>query len=912
MTLMDKNSKTLVIVESPTKAKTITRFLPKGVTVMASYGHIRDLPNRTLGVDVLNNFTPNYVVSARNPKLISDLKRAAKTADAVYLAPDPDREGEAIAWHLYELLKKETKAPFHRVTFHEITSSAIQASFEHPGKIDQNRVDAQQARRVLDRIVGYQVSPLLWRNIQKGTSAGRVQSVAVRLVVERERQILAFKPQEYWNLDADFATHSPTAEFTARLSRLDGKKPEIGTAEQAAGLAAELETKAKFKVAATGKKPAKKSPAPPFITSTLQQAASGSLGFSTNRTMQVAQQLYEGIELGSQGAVGLITYMRTDSVNLAKEAIDACRDFIGKEYGARYLPGKPNFYKSGKGAQEAHEAIRPTDVHRTPDSVRNYLSDEQHRLYTVIWNRFVACQMAPAEFLDHWIDVAAFGALKHDYLFHATARQTIFPGFQKVYDLLEPDQAEERAGRNLPELPNGTPCDLRELAKDQCFTEPPPRFSEATLVRELEQNGVGRPSTYASIVHTILDREYVGKEKGRLVPTPLGFKVNDYLVERMPELFEVKFTAGMEALLDEVEEGKVEWTEMMQDFYAKFRGWLSEIGVPVVPLADGDQVRELLAIFPKKIKWAPPEGSGRRVYDDGKFYRSLNEQVEGGKELSEKQWAALLGLAAKYADQIPGAAELFEQLGYVPTVKSEDEDQGEGKGTATERAPASPEDLALLKLLDHKGVVWSTPESRGKRTYDDKKFYLSLKEQAEGGKALSEKQRDALRRMIAKYKDSIKDYDAVAVTFGLAAPAGAAEAEPADPAAVAEITALIARAAKITKWEKPVQKGKKTYDDREFCESVTKQFATKKTLSPRQVSALAKMVQRYEGGTAGAAGAAKGAARPARPAPVPTGVKCPLCKADLVERMSRRGKFYGCSAYPKCKFAVNSLDKVDK
>jgi DNA topoisomerase-1 len=909
---MDKNRKTLVIVESPTKARTITRFLPKGVTVMASYGHVRDLPNRTLGVDVLNNFIPNYVVSARNPKLIPDLKRAAKAADAIYLAPDPDREGEAIAWHLYELLKKDTKAPFHRVTFHEITPSAIQASFDHPGKIDQDKVDAQQARRVLDRIVGYQVSPLLWRHIQKGTSAGRVQSVAVRLVVERERQILAFKPQEYWNLDADFTTRHPAADFTARLSRLDGKKPEIASGDVAAALASELETKAKFKVAATGKKPARKSPAPPFITSTLQQAASGSLGFSTNRTMQVAQQLYEGIELGSQGAVGLITYMRTDSVNLAKEAVDACRDFIGKEYGARYLPHKPNVYKSGKSAQEAHEAIRPTDVHRTPDSVRQYLSDEQHRLYTVIWNRFVACQMAAAEFIDHWIDVAAFGSLKHDYLFHATARQTVFPGFQKVYDLLEPDQAEERAGRNLPELPDGTACDLRQLDKDQCFTEPPPRFSEATLVRELEQNGVGRPSTYASIVHTILDREYVGKEKGRLVPTQLGCKVNDYLVGRMPELFEVKFTAGMEALLDEVEEGKAEWTGMMKDFYAKFRGWLADLGVPAVPLADGDQVRELLDMVPKKIKWAPPEGTGRRVYDDGKFYRSLKEQVEGGKELSEKQWAALLGLAAKYIDQIPGGSEFFERLGYVPVIKPENDENGDAE--TVKREAASPEDLAVLKLLDHKDVKWAAPETRGKRTYDDKKFYLSLKEQAEGGKALSEKQRDALRRLVAKYQDSIKDYAAAAASFGLA-PAAAAggETEPADPAAAAEIAVLIAQAAKITKWEKPVQKGKKTYDDREFCESVTKQFTAKKSLSPRQINALRKMLQRYEGGgSAGVSAAKGGGTRPARPAPVATGVKCPLCKADLVERMSRRGKFYGCYAYPKCKFAVNSLDKVEK
>jgi DNA topoisomerase-1 len=905
---MDKNKKTLVIVESPTKAKTITRFLPKGVTVMASYGHIRDLPNRTLGVDVLNNFTPNYVVSARNPKLLPDLKRAAKAADAIYLAPDPDREGEAIAWHLYEVLKKETKAPFHRVTFHEITPSAIQASFDHPGKIDQNRVDAQQARRILDRIVGYQVSPLLWRNIQKGTSAGRVQSVAVRLVVERERQIQAFEPQEYWNLDADFATHAPAAEFTARLSRLDGKKPEIAAGDVAAALAAELETKASFKVVATGKKPARKSPQPPFITSTLQQAASSSLGFATNRTMQVAQQLYEGIDLGSHGAVGLITYMRTDSVNLAKEAVEACREFIGKEYGDRYLPAKPNVYKSGKSAQEAHEAIRPTDVQRTPASVRQHLSDEQHRLYTVIWNRFVACQMASAEFLDHWIDVAAFGSLKHDYLFHATTRQTVFPGFQKVYDLLEPDQAEERAGRKLPELPDGTPCDLRELSKDQCFTEPPPRFSEATLVRELEQNGVGRPSTYASIVHTILDREYVGKEKGRLVPTPLGFKVNDYLVVKMPELFEVKFTAGMENLLDEVEEGKVEWTAMMQEFYTKFRKWLGA----EIPPPPSDGVEKLLAMFPKKIKWAPAEGSGRRIRDDGKFFASLKEQVEGGKSLSEKQWGALLKLAAKYIDQIPGLAELFEELGYVPAVEGENPAGGDGE--AGEREPASPEDLALLQLLDHKSVKWAAPESRGKRTYDDKKFYLSLKEQAEGGKALSEKQRDALRRIVVKYKECIKDYDVVAPKLGLAGAAGSEEAEAADPAAIAEITALIERAGKITKWEKPVQKGKKTYDDREFCDSVSKQFASKKTLSPRQINALRKMLQRYEGGASAgtpvAAGAA-GAARPARQPPVPTGVKCPLCKADLVERMSRRGKFYGCSAYPKCRFAANSLDKVD-
>lgn len=497
--------KKLVIVESPTKARTITRFLGNDVQVMASMGHVRDLPGHDLGVDIAQGFEPTYAITPSGKKIMAQLTKAAATATDIYLATDPDREGEAIAWHLQEVLKKKSKATFHRVAFHEITRSAIQHAFEQSEDVDMPRVDAQQARRILDRLVGYKVSPLLWKNIKRGTSAGRVQSVALRLIVERERDILAFTPEEYWNLTATFLPEAPPEAFTTRLFKLDGEKPQIGDAETAAALTRELE-RAAFKVVSTNTRPKKQRPAPPFITSTLQQAAGGRLRFSTRQTMQVAQQLYEGVDIGADGAVGLITYMRTDSVAIAKEAQEMARKYVGEKYGADYVPAKPNTYRLGKGAQAAHEAIRPTDVNRSPKDMAAYLDARQLKLYTLIWNRFVASQMSPAQLKEHTVEVAALpgeGAtgLNHDYLFRATATKTVFPGYTRVYGVgkQEEDEASQDDTQTLPDVKVGAACALEGLDKEQKFTEPPRRYSEAALVRALEQNGVGRPSTYAKI-----------------------------------------------------------------------------------------------------------------------------------------------------------------------------------------------------------------------------------------------------------------------------------------------------------------------------------------------------------------------------------------------------------------------------
>jgi DNA topoisomerase I len=584
--------KALVVVESPSKAKTINKYLGADYKVLASVGHVKDLPKKGIGIDFDNNFEPTYEVIPGKEKVIRELKAAAKGVDTIYVATDPDREGEAIGWHIKEELegRGKNKKTVRRVLFNEITKSAIQESFRHPTDIDENLVNAQQARRLLDRIVGYQVSPLLWDKVRRGLSAGRVQSVALRLVVEREREIQAFIKTEYWTITANLAAKLPP-QFDARLLRIEDKtvkttdfnpsSPDaavadygvkkneihIRTADQACDLVSDIERQ-RFVVSAVTTKEKKRNPVPPFITSKLQQEASRKLRFPVKKTMQVAQRLYEGVDLGTEGTVGLITYMRTDSTRVADSALGDVRDYIGGQYGGEYLPERPVFYRSKKGAQDAHEAIRPTSVMRTPDQMARYLGKDELALYKLIWQRFVASQMMPAILDQTTIDIKA----GERYLFRATGSVVKFNGFMAVYEegKDEKDEEDEEAEHKLPKVEPGEELKLKKLDPEQHFTEPPPRFTEATLVKALEEKGIGRPSTYAAIMTVIQDREYVERKEGRFVPTELGFIVNDLLVSSFDDLFNVEYTAHMEEELDEIEEGKMQWTAALAEFYEKF------------------------------------------------------------------------------------------------------------------------------------------------------------------------------------------------------------------------------------------------------------------------------------------------------------------------------------------------------
>jgi DNA topoisomerase-1 len=563
--------KALVIVESPAKAKTINKYLGKEFVVKASLGHIKDLPKRDLAVDVDHGFEPRYEVIEGKKKLIADLKQTAGKVQEVYLAADPDREGEAICYHLQEELGGRKNGPrFFRVMFNEITKKAVQKAFEKPGQVDVNLVDAQQARRVLDRLVGYKISPLLWDKVRRGLSAGRVQTVALRLVVEREREIRAFLKKEYWTIDVDLAAKKPPL-LIARLIRQNDETPEIGAQETADGIVTQLEG-ADYVVKSVGTREKRRNPVAPFITSTLQQESSRKLRFSVKRTMMLAQRLYEGVEIGKEGAVGLITYMRTDSTRVSDDAVADARHYIAERYGREFLPDSPNIYKSKKDAQDAHEAIRPTSMAFAPEIVEKYLAEDEMKLYRLVWNRFVACQMMPALFDQTTIDVAAKGRNGADYLFRATGSVLKFEGFLKAYQegKDQADEEDEELRHRLPAVAEGEHLRFRAIKPEQHFTEPPPRYNEATLVKRLEADGVGRPSTYASILSTIQEREYVSKEGGRFVPSELGMVVTDLLLESFDDIFDVTYTARMEQELDEIEEGKLDWRAAMAEFYERF------------------------------------------------------------------------------------------------------------------------------------------------------------------------------------------------------------------------------------------------------------------------------------------------------------------------------------------------------
>ncbi|HOU51372.1 MAG: type I DNA topoisomerase [Smithella sp.] len=589
----------LVIVESPTKVKTIKKFLGADFNAVASMGHIKDLPKSKLGIDLEKDFEPTYNVIETKKKTIDDLKKAARNVENIYLAPDPDREGEAIAWHIAEVINTKNKNVY-RVLFNDLTKDTVTEAIKNPLQLDFNKYEAQQTRRILDRLVGYQISPVLWEKVKRGLSAGRVQSVAVRMICDREEEINKFVPEEYWNLIAQFEGKNPPP-FEAKLIKIEGRKAKVTTGEQAAKLAAEIK-QAEFIVEKLEKKAVKRSAPPPFTTSKLQQEASRWLRFSAKKTMMVAQKLYEGIELGQEGSVGLITYMRTDSYRIAEEALKEVRDYIKENYSSDYLPHKPHLYKNAQKAQDAHEAIRPSKMSYNPRDIKGYLTPDQFKLYQLIWNRFVASQMNPAILDQTTIDIAGANCI-----FRAQGQVMKFPGFTIVYTEGKDEKEEENGGdKLLPEISEKEKLKLLNLNTEQKFTQPPPRFSEASLVRELEEKGIGRPSTYATILSTIQDREYVRLEKGKFYPSELGMTVTRLLIKSFPSILDLAFTADMENKLDAIENGERKRVETLKNFYELFDAELKKAKTDMENIKTKETPTDLICEkcdSPMVIKW---------------------------------------------------------------------------------------------------------------------------------------------------------------------------------------------------------------------------------------------------------------------------------------------------------------------
>jgi DNA topoisomerase-1 len=671
-------SKSLVIVESPAKAKTINKYLGKDFDVEASIGHIKDLPKKTMGVDIAGGtFEPELVVSDDKVKLVAQLRKLAAKADHVYLAPDPDREGEAIAYHLEQELKDFAKrGAIQRVTFNEITPKAVKAAFEHARGVNRNLVDAQQTRRVLDRLVGYEISPLLWDKVRRGLSAGRVQTVAVRLIVEREREIKAFHPVEYWTIDASLHPAPSGMDFTARFIGIDGKKSEVPTVGAPAlpdgvtakAVVAQLE-KARWRVRGVEKKERRKSPAAPFTTSKLQQDASRQLGFNVKRTMGVAQRLYEGLELGPKGSVGLITYMRTDSTRVSPDALNEVRAYVEKKIGRQYLPAQPNSYKSKKDAQDAHEAVRPTDVTLHPDNIHRYLSEEQYKLYRLIWQRFVASQMVPAVYDQTTVDIEAKADRSYD--FRVSGSVLKFDGFLKVYEEAKDkkDDDDESLENKLPELNDGQALALNSVKTDEHYTEPPPRYNEASLVKELEERGIGRPSTYASIINTIQDREYVTKlpptgRSGRFYPTEIGVVVTELLVKNFPYIFDTTYTARLEEELDSVEDGTEKGTDLLTGFYGHLSKELEHASENMEDIKRMEQPTDEVCDLcgsPLVLKWGK----------FGSFFAcsAYDKKKEGSCTFTKENFAAKPDLNTAEAQDAEEKEEYCEACGRVMVLK---------------------------------------------------------------------------------------------------------------------------------------------------------------------------------------------------------------------------------------------------
>lgn len=829
--IKNPGGKKLVIVESPAKAKTINKILGSDFIVKASMGHVRDLPLRKLGVNIAQGFRPDYEVVKGREKILHELELAAKDSSVVYLAPDPDREGEAIAWHLQKTLsRKLPEDQFFRVTYNEITPRAVREAFANPRAINQCLVDAQQARRVLDRIVGYKVSPLLWSRIQRGLSAGRVQSVALRLVCEREDAIRNFVPVVFWIVGAMVRKRvSPVDAFPIRLARINDEKADIKSAGQAEEILKDLDDRT-LRVSKVIRRELSRKPFPPYITSTLQQAASRCFDYSPARTMSIAQKLYEGMELG-EGPVGLITYMRTDSVALAAEAVQACREFIHAGYGREYLPDQPHFYRSRASSQGAHEAIRPTDVNRTPESLAGRISPDEHKLYSLIWQRFVACQMAPAVIEQRTVEIEAVPPppKTSTYLFRATASQVTFPGYMKVSGALEKSAKEKEAAEGdeegevlerLPEMAEGELLQKIEWLNERKETQPPNRYSEASLVRALEENGVGRPSTYASILATLQQRKYVVKEKKALVPTPLGDQVFRLLIANLNDLFDVNFTATMESALDEVEKGSVEWTKMLADFHARFLVWMAAAKGPPASM---DKIDRLLLLLGKVQNW-PPEAEGpRKGYNEHRFVESIRKQRGSAKrEFSERQLQVLARIALRYKEQIPEVESVLTELGLTVAA-------------GPEVPPPGPDVLRKLELL--RNVKVADPQERKGRIFDERVFLTSIEQRVRGNRGLSPAQALVLDRLLMKYSEQIPGFAALKDELGLKAPAAGET--------VADCMPLLDAAAGIKEWQSGGRKGRRMVDDQSFYDSLRRQFATKRALSVKQVAALKRMLSKY-------------------------------------------------------------------
>ncbi len=825
----------LLIVESPTKARTIGRMLSKDYDIIASMGHVRDLPEHDFGINIANDFAPQYVDTPRSRPVVKNLKEAAKKADEIYLATDPDREGEAIAWHLKNILAPvNKKSPFHRVTFHEITRQAIENAIAGKGDINLNLVDAQQARRVLDRIVGYQVSPLLWRKLGKGSSAGRVQSAALRLIVERERDIMAFNPEEYWNFSAVFSSSNKDS-IKSKLFKIDQKDFTVTSASEAEIIETSVKNGSLPQVSSVTVQERKRNPYPPFTTSTLQQAANQLLHYSATSTMRYAQQLYEGVDLGNGSSAGLITYMRTDSVTIAKEAQMAAAEFIREAYGQEYLPPKFNYYKNKAAAQEAHEAIRPTDVRRTPESLADLLDGPQLKLYTLIWKRFVASQMAQARQELVTADVLVNGSDRRQYQFRTTATLTVFPGFLT----LSGDNTQEKDDCRpavLRSLHQGDILTMTDFTKEQKFTEPPPRFTEASLIKLLEENGIGRPSTYATIIRTIQDRSYVAKEQNKLLPTELGFTVNDFLVEKLPELFDIGFTAQMEQKLDDVEAGAVGWVQMMTDFYARFSPWLSAAKNSGAP--EADKATALLALF-NNVVYEEKQKVGRRTFDDSSFVNSIREKFAQTSQMTEKQYQAMLAMAAKYTEQISG------KLAAVPQELRNDliqaQERFQERKEAENLRPPVPENGGYIPVFDAFANVTFPEAKSGRYAFDEGKFFKSLKKQVMSGKSLSDKQLNALRKMVVKYSAQLIEPEKVFQILQID-PAELSSEQSND---TDRIKAVLQKLSEVKEWAQPTQKGRFAFDEKKFYQSISRQFADGKTLSAKQIAALDKLAAKY-------------------------------------------------------------------
>ena len=895
-------ARNLVIVESPAKAKTIGKYLGKEYVVKASLGHVKDLPKNNLSVDVDNNFEPVYEVIEGKKKLIAELKSEAKKSDNIYLAADPDREGEAICFHLQEELKDSKngkKSPqILRVMFNEITKNAIQNAFKTPTAVNLHLVDAQQARRILDRLVGYKISPLLWDKVRRGLSAGRVQSVALRMIVDREREIRAFVKREYWSIDVNLAAKKPP-QLSAHLAKKNNDNAEIANEAEAQAIVNAVDG-SDYIVKSVTNREKRRHPVPPFITSTLQQEASRKCRFSVKRTMGLAQRLYEGVELGSEeGPVGLITYMRTDSTRISNDALDEVRAMVVERYGADYRPATPNVYKSKKDAQDAHEAIRPTSAKHTPESLEKFLQEDELKLYRLIWMRFVASQMTPAVFDQTSIDVEAKGKDGATYLFRATGSVPKFDGFLKVYEegKDQKDEDDDELKQKLPAVTEGEVLKFRAIEPEQHFTEPPPRFTEATLVKELESDGVGRPSTYASILSTIQEREYVNKEGGKFKPTELGMVVMDLLLESFSDLFDVTYTARLEAELDGIEDGKIDWRMSMSEFYERFTKDLDHAERNMTDIKRMERPTDLICDKcgkPMVIKWGK-HGSFAACTGSPDFnYRGAEADLEKlGQDIAQRQQRTLKELEerrekieAKYRAELEklemriGAGGLSDRKAVDSRRKIQVRKTGDLK-TLEKR-------IAERRQKDHKGIERRFASFQTRYPHMPQFYDLDLKDTGEAT-VLSWPRKEGFCTSTRELTVDLPDIDKADLT----------EQDEVEYCPNCGRTMVL-------------KKGR--FGTFLACSGYPDCKTTKQLGQAQQPKAIpldekcpqcdSQMVKKY--GRFGEFVACSNYPTCKYIQQKTIGVKCPNCsEGEVVERRSKRGKtFYGCNRYPECDFVA--------